>query len=139
MGTFVQPLVRPVDKKYKITSVFGAVNPALRDGLPHKGVDFGCPTGTHVYACFDGVVELIKDETEGTEKQRRAGRRLIIYSRTHKALYFHLLSPLCELGQKVKRGDVIALSGATGVVTGPHLHFEIRTLNDDEPIEPEFA
>lgn len=134
-------LLRPVHPMYKVSAPFGHVNPNLRDGKPHKGTDFACPTGTPVRACYEGVVMLVRDLNEGTEKQKRAGNRIGLYSigisPAYRALYFHLHSFMCKLGQHVKRGDLVALSGNTGYSTGPHLHFELRLLNTDESVPPE--
>ena len=133
-------VLRPVPKRYPVTSDFGEISPGFRDGLPHKGVDFGCPIGTPVVACFDGTVGLVLRLEEGTEKQRRAGNRLALYSADGKvrALYFHLSSFKVQAGQKVKQGDVLALSGDTGVVSGAHLHFETRHLPADVSFQAEF-
>jgi murein DD-endopeptidase len=133
-------VLRPVSKRWLVTADFGEVNPNLRDGLPHKGVDFGCPIGTPVLAAFDGFVGLMRRVEEGTEKERRAGNRLALYSHDGKfrALYFHLSRFECCLGDKVQAGDVIALSGDTGVVTGAHLHFETRRLPEDEAFQVVF-
>jgi murein DD-endopeptidase len=127
-------VLRPVSKRWPVTADFGEVNPGLRDGLPHKGIDFGCPLGTPVMACFDGFIGLVRRVEEGTEKERRAGNRIGLYSHDGKvrALYFHLSKFSRSLGESVKAGDMIALSGDTGVVTGPHLHFELRRLPEDE-------
>lgn len=132
---------RPVSKNFSITSSFGDVDPKYRDGLPHKGVDFGCPIGTPVRACFDGEVISVHRAEEGTEKNRRAGNRVLIDSsdKTTRARYFHLSSFKCKVGQKVMEGDIIGVSGDTGVVSGPHLHFELRTLPEDTvAFKPDF-
>lgn len=139
----MEKLFRPVDAKFRISSGFGQVDPGLRDGKPHKGVDFACPVGTPVRACFDGVVLLRKTEDEISRKKTRKGKafegnRIGLYNRDYKALYFHLQDFECKLGQKVKRGDIIGWSGTTGNSTGPHLHFELRVLNTDKSINPEF-
>ena len=142
-------VLRPVSASFPITSNFGDINLKLRSGKKHKGVDFGCPVGTPVRAAFDGVILLQKTQYEisspknvckdGTAKE---GNRLGLYS-SHltppiRALYFHLENFIVDVGQTVKRGQVIALSGNTGYSTGPHLHFELRWLNNDEPFAPEF-
>ncbi len=134
-------VLRPVGKNFRITADFGTVLEGYRDGLPHKGVDFGCPIGTPVLACFDGRVISRWRAEEGSKKNRRAGNRILIDSEGKKtrARYFHLSSFKVILGQKVKKGDTIGLSGDTGTVTGPHLHFELRHLPGDRiAFKPEF-
>lgn len=137
-------VLRPVGKEYRISSKFGQVDKGLRDGKPHKGVDFACPAGTPVRACFDGVIALLRTEKEpvGDDKasiqSRKGGNRVGLYNASHRALYFHLSAFLCDAGDKVLVGQVIALSGNSGNSTGPHLHHELRILNTDESIEPEY-
>jgi murein DD-endopeptidase len=129
-------ILRPLDKQYKISSPFGDVNSSLRGGKPHKGVDFACPVGTPLYACFDGYVNLLKTK----EDNSKSGNRIGIDSGEWRALYFHLMDDgfKCHCGQKVKAGDVVALSGNTGHSTGPHLHFELRNIITGISVEPEF-
>lgn len=130
---------RPVSKRFPITGPFGSVNPNLRGGKPHRGVDIGCPIGTPVWACFDGVIKAAL-RTEQGEDGARLGNRVALDTPDGqvRALHFHLSSFKCEVGQKVKEGDLIALSGDTGIVTGPHLCFGLRKMPEYEPIEPEF-
>lgn len=99
-------------------------------------MDFACPEGTVVRACFDGVIGYLRNKGDGNG----AGNRLSLYCRDYRALYFHLKDSgfLCEVGQKVTMGSPLALSGNTGASTGPHLHFELRVLGSDLPTKPEF-
>jgi len=95
----------------------------------HTGIDFACPVGTPVYAVQDGTVcaggwgkaygvsVLIDQEAIGTGAKRIAGGW---------AIYAHLTKSFVKPGDKVKRGQKIALSGNTGNSTGPHLHYEVR-------------
>ncbi len=130
-------VLRPVPSKFRISSPFGdRIHPVTKEKSFHKGVDFSCPEGTEARACFDGVVALLKTKEDGNG----AGNRLSIYGKAHRALYFHLKDDgfMCNLGKRVKKGEIVALTGKTGRVTGPHLHFEIRIINSDKPIQPEF-
>lgn len=138
----MEKLFRPVDAKWGISSPFGASDSNLREG-PHKGVDFACPVGSPIRACFDGVILLRKTEDEINKKKTKDGKakegnRLGLYNRDYRALYWHLQDFECKLGQKVKRGDIIGWSGKTGNASGPHLHFELRILNSDKAVRPEF-
>lgn len=137
-------VMRPVSKSTPITSAFGQIDPGLRDNKPHKGVDFGCPIGTPVWACFDGTIQVVlraeepAGDTEEAQKQRRAGNRIALVTEdgSYRALYFHLSKFNVKVGDKVKKGDVIGFSGDTGHVTGPHLHFQMNQVH--VPIKPEF-
>jgi len=96
----------------------------------HAGIDWAVPTGTRVRACARGKVVLVADrEVTGTTVvlEHLPG----LYS-----LYFHLSKAEVEEGAIVERGQPIALSGATGLATGPHLHWEIRAAG--EAVDPEY-
>lgn len=87
---------------------------------PHTGADYGVPTGTPVQAVADGVVALEGNFFfSGNSVFIDHGDGLISMS-------FHLSKIRVHEGEEVHRGEVIGLSGATGRVTGPHLHFGVR-------------
>jgi murein DD-endopeptidase len=95
------------------------LNPVTGRVAPHKGVDFAMPQGTPVLAVGDGEVVMAK-------RSGAAGYFVAIrHGRTYTTRYMHLKKLLVQPGQKVKRGDRIALSGNTGRSTGPHLHYEV--------------
>ena len=87
----------------------------------HDGVDIGCPEGTAVQAIDDGEVMYTGTDPDYGNYVRVWHERLQSHS-----FYAHLSVAQCAVGQKVAQGDVIAKSGATGNVTGPHLHLELR-------------
>ncbi len=102
-----------------ITSRFGS-----RWGTKHKGTDFGAPTGTSIKAAAAGTVTYAGWNSGGY------GYLVIIsHGKGVQTYYAHCSSILTKVGATVKAGDLIAKSGATGHVTGPHLHFEVR-IND---------
>jgi len=85
----------------------------------HSGVDIRAASGTPVKATADGIVSV---------SGWVAGNGIIVvieHGRGFSTAYAHNKQSLVKVGQKVKRGDTIALSGATGVTTGPHLHYEV--------------
>lgn len=92
----------------------------------HNGIDLKTTTGTEVYAAHDGVVLI--DEVRGGY-----GDAIMLHTSDglYDTIYGHLLSSKVEVGQKIKAGDVIALSDNTGISTGPHLHFGLRPVNYD--------
>lgn len=90
----------------------------------HTGVDFSAPTGTPLKAVGAGTV--VSAGWGGAY-----GNQVVIQlADGHYAQYAHLSSLSVSSGQPVTAGQQIGLSGATGNVTGPHLHFEIRTTPD---------
>ncbi|CCG87504.1 murein DD-endopeptidase MepM [Erwinia piriflorinigrans] len=115
----------PTVKQYRVSSNFNPrrTNPVTGRIAPHKGVDFAVPVGTPVLAIGDG--EVIVSKRSGA-----AGNYVAIrHGRQYMTRYMHLKTLLVKPGQKVKRGDRIALSGNTGRSTGPHVHFEVWINN----------
>ncbi|WBM72323.1 murein DD-endopeptidase MepM [Buttiauxella sp. WJP83] len=111
----------PTAKQFRISSNFNPrrLNPVTGRVAPHKGVDFAMPQGTPVLAVGDGEVVMAK-------RSGAAGYFVAIrHGRSYTTRYMHLKKLLVTPGQKVKRGDRIALSGNTGRSTGPHLHYEV--------------
>jgi len=111
----------PTAKQFRVSSNFDPrrLNPVTGRIAPHKGVDFALPQGTPVLAVGDGEVVVAK-------RSGAAGNYVAIrHGRTYTTRYMHLRKLLVKAGQKVKRGDRIALSGNTGRSTGPHLHYEM--------------
>jgi len=87
---------------------------------PHKGVDFAMPSGTPIYATGDGEVVRVKNHPyAGKYIEIKHGGRYV-------TRYLHLSRTTVRRGQKVSRGERIALSGNTGRSTGPHLHYELH-------------
>ena len=128
-GTKIPPTyVKPISGG-RLTSGFGNRKaPTKGASTYHKGVDWATPTGTSVYASCGGTV---------TKAGWGSGYGYVVYidhEDGKQTRYGHLSKVLVSVGQKVKQGDRIALSGNTGVSTGPHLHFEIRV--NGTPVNP---
>ncbi len=87
----------------------------------HTGVDISAATGTPVRAAADGVVEYAAYRADGY------GKMVVIdHGNGLSTWYAHLSNFEVIPGQEIRRGDILAYSGATGRVTAPHLHFEVR-------------
>ncbi len=101
-----------------ITSAYGnarVFNNSLQSY--HSGTDFRAVIGTPIYASNDGVVALVKD-------RYYAGQSVIIdHGEGIYSVYYHLSASSLHVGDTVQKGSLIGLSGATGRITGPHLHF----------------
>lgn len=95
----------------------------------HYGLDLALPTGEPIYAAFDGVVRISKDN-------RSYGKLVIIHHANGLETYYaHMSQRNVVAGQQVKSGDIIGLCGNTGRSRGSHLHFEIRYMGN--AINPE--
>lgn len=112
----------PYKGKFRVSSPFNLArrHPITGRITPHKGVDFAMPTGTPVYATGDGEVVRVKNHPF-------AGKYIEIqHDGRYVTRYLHLSRSTVHRGQKVSRGERIALSGNTGRSTGPHLHYELH-------------
>lgn len=114
-----QPMKIPV----VVTAKFGyRVHPILNRKKFHKGIDLRAPRRTDVFATADGVVRYVQDKNTGT-----FGRVVhIAHNYGFETLYGHLRFTRVKVGDVVKKGQLIGLSGNSGQSTGPHLHYEIR-------------
>lgn len=118
---WTKPFITPMNSA--ITSEYGnarTYNNELKSF--HGGVDYRAAIGAPVLATNDGTVALAKD------RYYAGGSIVIDHGGGVYSTYFHLQDINVSVGAPVKRGDVIATSGASGRVTGPHLHFGIMLL-----------
>ena len=101
----------------EVSSGFGP-----RDGKPHLGIDLVVPEGVPVLAACDGVVRYVGETLRGY------GRMVLVeHEGGLVTAYAHNERLLVQVGERVLRGQTLALSGQTGRVTAPHVHFEVRT------------
>ncbi|MGN0494955.1 MAG: peptidoglycan DD-metalloendopeptidase family protein [Lachnospiraceae bacterium] len=119
----------PVPDCRDISSYYGKRNsPTEGASTDHKGIDIPCEENTNIVATKDGIVKISK--MSGSEGYWIA----IEHDEHYTSYYMHCNTLLVKSGQSVTRGQVIALSGNTGVSTGPHCHFSI--LKDGEYVNP---
>ena len=114
------PAIKPATGYYSVNGFGMRVHPVLRVYRMHEGVDIINDVGTPVYATGDGAV---------TFAGLNAGYGITIeidHGYGYQTLYAHLSKSLVKEGKSVKRGDLIGRSGHTGLVSGPHLHYEVR-------------
>ncbi len=104
-----------------ITSRFSyhRFHPILKRYLPHLGIDYGAPVGSKVQAVATGQVVFAGWQGGGGKEVR------LRHSHGYETYYLHLSRILVHRGQHVNQGQVIALTGATGLATGPHLDFRV--------------
>ncbi|MFI1419081.1 M23 family metallopeptidase [Streptomyces sp. NPDC020731] len=121
-------------KSYKLSASF-----AQNGGMwahKHSGQDYAVPTGTTVKAAHGGTV--VKAGGNGAGDGPAYGNAIVIkHGNGTYSQYAHLSQVNVKIGQVVKTGQKIALSGNTGNSSGPHLHFEIRTTpNYGSAVDP---
>ena len=114
--------------KAKITSPYGKREPTEIISENHQGIDIGVVVGTPVVAAMEGTVSVVSNIGD-------YGTHVKIINKDVTTIYAHCSKILVKEGDKVKKGQKIALSGNTGNTTGPHLHFEIR--RDERTVDPE--
>jgi murein DD-endopeptidase MepM/ murein hydrolase activator NlpD len=104
----------------RISSGFGMrEHPRYGGRRLHTGVDITIPLGTPLHATADGVVSF-------ADRSGASGNIVVIeHGHGLSSVYAHNTRNAVKPGQAVKRGDVIAYSGSTGVSTGPHVHYEV--------------
>ena len=117
------PWNSPINGNIVITSDFGPrVAPTAGASSMHKGIDISVPTGTRLYATADGVVDVIRDQGN-----RDGGKYILLkHGDNFHTGYFHLSNNnILKVGDRVRAGDLIGLSGNTGNSTGPHLDYRV--------------
>lgn len=116
---FAEPAVWPLTGP--ISGVFGSQR--ILNGKPkspHRGVDVAAPVGTPVGTMLDGVVTVAAPDLYYT-----GGTVMVDHGHGIKSLYAHLSSVDVEVGETLAKGDAVGKIGATGRVTGPHLHLSL--------------
>jgi murein DD-endopeptidase MepM/ murein hydrolase activator NlpD len=101
-------------------------HPILKQWRAHKGIDYAAPTGTRVKATGDGVVEFVGRHAGGY------GNLVVLRHQSKFTTWYGHLSGFAKglrKGARIAQGEVVGYVGATGLATGPHLHYEFR-IND---------
>jgi len=125
--TNIRPSLWPVDGR--LMSAFGGrTDPFSGEGAMHTGVDLSAAMGTPVRVAADGIV--LHAEWFGSY-----GKVVVVdHGNGLQTLYAHLSRFEVVAGQEIRRGDIVGRSGATGRVTSPHLHYEVRMRGT--PVNP---
>jgi len=104
------------------------MHPIFHEWRMHTGIDIGAPTGANILAANSGTVIM-------AEYSSGYGNKIVVdHGGGIVTLYAHCSKIIAKVGQKVDKGQVIALIGSTGWATGPHLHFEV--MEDGERHDP---
>ena len=105
-----------------LTAGYGMLmHPFYRTLQSHQGIDYTIPEGERIFATADGIVKEVlgRNSTSGITV-------VIDHGNGYTTSYSHLQSTKVKRRQKVRRGDLIALSGNSGLSLAPHLHYEVR-------------
>ncbi|MBR4843894.1 MAG: M23 family metallopeptidase [Alistipes sp.] len=125
------PAIQPITNKdlKRMASGYGyRIHPIYQTRIFHEGMDFSCDIGTPVYATADGIIKKARWE-------KGYGYLVTIdHGYGYETRYAHLKSFKVRAGQKVVRGEIIALSGNSGQSSGPHVHYEV--LQKGRPVNP---
>lgn len=116
----IQPVIN--NQLTLLTASYGMrIHPFYKSLQSHQGVDYTIPEGSSVFATADGRVKdvALRNSTSGQTI-------LIDHGNGYETAYHHLSKANVRKGQYVHRGDIIALSGDTGLSLAPHLHYEVR-------------
>lgn len=118
------PAIQPVNNQQLtlLTTSYGMrIHPFYKTLQSHQGVDYAIPEGSRVFATADGKVKEVK------VRNSTSGQTVVIdHGGGYETSYSHLSKISVRKGQQVRRGDIIALSGDTGLSLAPHLHYEVR-------------
>lgn len=115
---------KPFNGNYQETSPFGQrIHPVTKEPSFHKGIDFATPIGTPLVACVDGSIKSGEDEINGKYAQ-------LFFTTEQGTKGYFLYAHLSEVSdqKKVKAGDEVGKSGASGRVTGPCFHFQLGLM-----------
>jgi murein DD-endopeptidase MepM/ murein hydrolase activator NlpD len=131
----------------RVSSGFSSAryHPVLKEWRAHRGIDYAAPTGTPIRAIADASVKF-------SGRQGGYGNLIILdHAGPYSTAYGHLsrFASGMRSGKRVKQGDIIGYVGATGLATGPHLHYEFRVdgaqknplalkLPTSQPLEPRY-
>jgi len=144
--------MRPFDTKFPISLKYGVVYTAEMGvnsflvGKEHKGVDYAVPNGTPVMSPVNGVLHSFVDVTGfGLRVAVKFWVKTGLFSQdTYRVFMCHLkeFSPdLKKIGQKIKKGQIIAMSDNTGWSSGPHCHVQVEKYTDQGwiAVDPTFV
>lgn len=138
MAQHTTPKLNPEIPEYQpINAIMAAgfgmrIHPIMKTQRLHSGLDYYAPIGTSVKASADGKVIFAGSKAE--EYGNYGVQVIVQHANGYKTRYAHLDQVIVKVGDSVKQGQEIALSGNTGLSKGPHLHYEV--IKSGRPIDP---
>ena len=127
------PNGQPMKEYRRFSSNFGyRIHPITGKRHLHAGIDYAANVGSKIFATADGIVEFAR-----SNHNKGYGNMLKIqHGFGFVTLYAHMQKLSVKRGQYVRKGDLIGLSGNSGLSTGPHLHYEVRFIG--RALNPKF-
>ncbi len=126
------PSIQPIanNQLTLLTASFGQrIHPFYKTIQQHNGVDYTIPEGTRIFATADGVIKSYEVNSSAT------GKNVVInHGNGYETIYNHLSRVDIPRSRRVKRGEIIGMSGNTGLSLTPHLHYEVRY--NGESVDP---
>jgi murein DD-endopeptidase MepM/ murein hydrolase activator NlpD len=124
----IQPVINP--QLSLLTASYGMrIHPFYKTLQAHQGVDYAVPEGSRVFATADGRVKDV------SRRNSTSGQTVILdHGNGYETSYSHLVDIRVKKGAQVKRGDIIASSGNSGLSFVPHLHYEV--IYRDTRVDP---
>ncbi len=116
----------PFDGAFLVTQEYGEDIPFYApQGYPlgHPGRDYGCPTGTPILACADGLVSLAGDDPSFPGRGHHVW---LDHGNGYRTVYMHLDHPTVTVNDMVKAGELIGISDNSGLSSGSHLHLGLE-------------
>ena len=123
------PDIYPTNCEFRLASKYGyRIDPFTGRKAFHHGIDLAVPENTKVFSCGSGkVIEATYNRTNGNYV-------IIDHENGYKSYYGHLSRVSVKFGNHVIKGQIIGLSGNTGMSTGPHIHYQLSL--DGKTIDP---
>lgn len=120
----------PFAREYIVSSPYGPrVHPVTGQVGSHRGTDYATPAGTPVYSPLSGVIAFAAEDD-------RSGKYIGVKNPDYTVSFSHLETWIGIPGDPVTAGQVIGLTGSSGMVTGPHVHVTVKDEKGDR-IDPE--
>jgi murein DD-endopeptidase MepM/ murein hydrolase activator NlpD len=119
------PNGKPLEK-FRYSSNFGyRINPVTKKRQFHRGLDMAAPRKTPIRATADGIIEYVQSRNIGDY-----GRVVKVqHNYGFKTVYAHMEKTFVNVGDIIKKGQILGLVGNSGRSTAPHLHYEVRYAN----------
>lgn len=118
-----------------VSSPFGPrIHPKSRQHDMHRGIDVPLPVGTPIRAVTNG--KIVRVDVDGVGRGERNGNAVHLSNGVATFHYLHLSRVDVEVGQRVRVGERLGLTGNTGSSTGPHLHYAISTGSPLRYLDP---